>query len=232
MSDDNNVAASAESISNRVIPRSIVDVGTALVQLINLNDDGIFHEPTCIICSSPNRKEIEQKWAETKKHKEVKDLAKALGNIKISDDTIDNHMLFHYSAGVRERQQLEYIDRIRRVSSAELTTLDKISLASAALIERLQGVNSITPDQKVSRQEIEKIKSQETSRLMNSFNQLLKLQASIMGEMKSNGELITIPRERFVEVFNEVLFNSENDDQRKIVKTILSRLTDLSKIAQ
>jgi hypothetical protein len=142
-------------------------------------------------------------------------------------------MMFHYSTGVRELQKVEYIDRIRRVSNSELTTLDKINLASAALIERLQGVNSITPDQNTSRPDVEKIKSQETSRLMNSFNQLLKLQASIMGEMKNSGELITIPRDQFVAVFNDILVDAQlNEDQRQVVRLILTRLTDLSKITQ
>jgi hypothetical protein len=53
-----------------------------------------------------------------------------------------------------------------------------------------------------------------------------------MGEMKSSGELITIPRNQFVNLFNEILVNAETDEQRKIVKLILDRLTELSKLAQ
>ena len=67
---------------------------------------------------------------------------------------------------------------------------------------------------------------------MNCFNQLLKLQATLMGEMKSGGQLIILPREPFINIFNETIAEAVSDDQKEVIKTILSKLLNLSKATQ
>jgi hypothetical protein len=94
------------------------------------------------------------------------------------------------------------------------------------------GVNSITPNGDLSMAEVEKIKSAETARLMMAFNQLLKLQAGIMGEMRSSGELITIPKDNFVSIFKKALIDAKTDNERKCINKLLSDLADLSKKVQ
>ena len=206
------------------------NVDNILYQLVNLNSDNVLHEPTCLICSSSHRKDIEDMWLAIKKHDDVKEAFK--NKIVLSNDVIDNHMRHHHDRGIKELQKVEYINRIQRLSSVDLTTLDRIRMGLAALTERLAGVNSITPSGDFSAAEAEKVKSMETARLMASFNQLLKLQASIMGEMKNNGELIIIPRDAFVNLFNEALTDASTDKEKDIVKGILSKLADLSKVTQ
>jgi len=221
-----NVEASREDF----YPTIPSDVENVLGQLVNLNSDNILHEPTCLICSSLYRKDIEDMWLAIKNHDDVKAAFK--DRIQISNDVIDNHMRNHHDRGIKELQKVEYINRIRRLSSVELTTLDRIRMGLAALTERLAGINSITPSGDMSSAETEKIKSMETSRLMSTFNQLLKLQASIMGEMKSNGELIIIPRQSFINLFNEALTDASTDKEKEVIKGILSKLADLSKVTQ
>ena len=116
------------------------------------------------------------------------------------------------------------------MSKDETTTLDKIQLGLAAISERLMGVNSIIPDKEHSRVEVEKIKSVETSRLMTSFNQLLKLQASILGEMKDSGELISIPRQAFVEIFTEAITDAKTNEEKIVVQKILDDLKKLANV--
>jgi len=208
------------------------DIQNVLARLVNINDSNILHEPTCMICSSPQREDLEKKWLETKNHKDVKELFKSKSDLRISDDVIDNHMRFHYERGIKELQKIEYVEKIRRLSNIDLTTLDRIKLGLDAITERMMGINSITPSNDTSAIEVEQIKSSETSRLMATYNQLLKLKAGIMGEMKNNGELIILPRQEFIDIFNKSIVNAKNDAERNIIKNILSDLSDLGRKTQ
>ena len=208
------------------------DVEMALSQLININADNILHEPTCIICSSPQRDEVEKKFIENKNYDETIALFKTKSTGSISRDVIDNHMRFHYERGIKELQKIEYIGRIKRLNSVELTTLDRIKIGFSAIDERLMGINSITPSGDLSAAEVEKIKSTETSRLMLVYNQLLKLKATMLGEMKSGGELIMLPRQSFVDIFNRALTEAKNDEERELIQKILRELGNLSSKTQ
>jgi len=210
------------------------DINKALYQVIDLNENNILHEPTCIICSSPYREEVEKEWTKDTKHqhKAVQEIFQNKANISVSNDVIDNHMRYHYERGIKELQKVEYADKIKRLNSIDLTTLDRIRLGFSALTERLMNINSITPSGEKDAAEIEKIKSVETARLMGSFEKLLKLQASIMGEMKSSGDLVTIPRSSFVDIFNQALVDAKTNGEKQVVKKILSELASLSKNTQ
>jgi len=204
------------------------EVEMALSQTINLSAEKTLHEPTCIICSSPYRDEIENKFIENKNHKDVIKLFKTRSDIPISNDVIDNHMRFHHDKGIKELQKIEYIGRLRRLNSVELTTLDRIKMGFSAIEERLMGINSITPSGDLSAAEVEKIKSSETTRLMTVFNQLLKLKASMLGEMKNSGELISLPRQAFVDIFNKAIVEAKNDGEKETLKKLLNELANLS----
>ena len=213
-------------------PKLSGDIEDVLLQQINLNGNNILHEPTCMICSASNRVDIEQKWLDTKKYDEAKKVFSSISTMPVSNDIIDNHMRHHYDKGIKELQKIEYTNKIKRLNSVELTTLDRIRLGLSMLTERLVSINSITPNNDVSIVEVEKIKSSETARLTGSFNQLLKLQASILGEMKSSGELIMIPRQAFVDTFNRAIVESKTDEERDGIKRLLTSLADISKKTQ
>jgi hypothetical protein len=203
-----------------------------LSQAVNIGNNMVLHEPTCMICSSPYREEIEQKHLETKSYAEtIKFFEEKTGN-KISKGVIENHMKFHHDKEMRELQKIEYIDRIKRHSGQNLTTLDRISICFSIVSERLMGVNSVIPSADESIATIEKMKSSETARLMGVLNNLLKLQAGILGEMKSSGELISIPANDFVQIINKALSECQSDRERKLVKGIIDSLDALSRRAQ
>ncbi|MFA5313368.1 MAG: hypothetical protein WC375_08670 [Methanomassiliicoccales archaeon] len=207
-------------------------VDRLLAQVVNLSDENILHEPTCEICNSPHRVPAEQIWASNKDCSEVKKILQDLGGIRVSKGVIENHMTYHMDRAVREIQKLEYISRIKRLNNFNLSTLERIRLGMSAITERLMGINSIVPDADTSAAEVEKIKSSETSRLMGSLNQMLKLQAEILGEMKNNGELITIPRDQFIRIFNDAILEATTDTQRETIKNILGKLSAINKISQ
>ena len=212
------------------------DLEDIMWQMINLNDQNVMHEPTCAICSCAHREEVEKKFLENPSSpnclEETKKVFKTKSNIVISNDIVVNHMRHHYDKGVKELQKIEYVNKIKRLNSVELTTLDRIRGSLSAIEERMLGINSIIPSGDVSVIEIEKIKSAETSKLMMSKVQLLKLQASIMGEMKNNGELIIIPRQSFVSIFNTAIAQAQNNEERELIKRLLMNLADQNKKTQ
>lgn len=208
------------------------EIDKMLSQVLNLSKDLVLHEPTCPLCASPHREEIEELWIKEKNIGKIKSLIKEKTGKAVGYDIIDNHMSQHLTKGVREIQKIEYIDRIKRLHNQSLSTLDRISMGFAMIIERLMGVNSITADGEESVASIEKIKSAETSRLMTVFNSLLKLQATILGEMKQSGELITIPSSQFVNIFNEAILEANTDREKQIIKNILDKLARTSQKSQ
>jgi len=203
-----------------------------LAQAINLSDEMILHEPTCILCSSPAREEVEQKYLETKDYSEAIKLFKDKTGNKISKSVIENHMRFHHDRAIRHHQMAEYVDRIKRYTGQNLTTIDRISICFAVISERLMGVNSVIPSEDESIAQIEKMKSAETVKLMGVLGNLLKLQAAILGEMKSSGELITIPSTDFIQIINEALSAAKTDRERELVKGIIDKFDALSRKAQ
>ena len=207
-------------------------VDRLLSQAINLSEGMVLHEPTCVICSSPSREEVEQKYLETKSYSEAMKLFKEKTGMGVNKGVIENHQRFHYDHAIRELQKIEYIDRIKRYTGQSLTTLDRISICFSIISERLMGVNSVIPSEDESIAQIEKLKSTETARLMGQLKDLLKLQASILGEMKNSGELITIPANDFILIINEAFSAAKTDGEKNLVKDILAKLDAISRRAQ
>ena len=196
-----------------------------LSQAVNLSPENVMHEVTCPFCSSPYREEAENAYFAAERN--WKECCKFIENnqgIRLSKDVIENHVRFHMGAGVRELQKVEYIDRIKRLSTRSCSTLDRIALCSAIVLERILDINSIVPDGDKSPADIAKIKSAETKGLVKSYNDLLKLQASILGEMKTDGEVITLPRKPFIQIFTDAIADARSEEAKKVVAELLQKL--------
>jgi len=199
-----------------------------LSQALNISVDNILHEPTCIVCSSPYREQIEEKWIETKDYQQVKNVVQGSAKNKFSRAVIDNHMQFHFEGGIKQLQIKEYVDKIKRFSTSDLTTFDRIQFALAAITERIIGVNAITPSVDYSEADIEKIKSGELTKLMGAYGKFTKMQADLMGEMKDTGDLISIPKLAFINFFNKALTDASTEDEKETINKILTQLASLS----
>ena len=208
------------------------EVEKLMSQAINLSNTQVYHEPTCLICSSPYREALEKVFVEKQSLKEVVNLFKEKTGAEIGENVVDNHTTHHMSRGVRELQKVEYIHRLKRLNSPNVTTLEKISLAYAIITERLMGVNSLVPTGEESAAKIEQIKSAETNKLMGTLNNLLKLQASIMGEMKTSGELVYIPTNEFVLVFRDALRSAKTAREKELITSLLDKLESLARKTQ
>jgi len=141
-------------------------------------------------------------------------------------------MRFHFDRGVKELQKVEYADKIRRISSIELTTLDRIRFGLATIDERIVGINSIIPNDDINMAEIEQMKSVEVARLMGAYNNLLKLKSNIMGEMVHQGDLIIMPKQSFIEVFNRAITEAKNEDEKSSIMKLLTNLSELNRKTQ
>ena len=62
-----------------------------------------------------------------------------------SEAVLENHIIYHLGREKKELQKLEYANKLKRLNSYNLSTLDTINLGKSALQERLMGINSITP---------------------------------------------------------------------------------------
>lgn len=203
-----------------------------LSKLININADSqIFHEPTCSICCSPHRKEIETQHEEMgkigKDYKSIVKFAKSKG-INLSAATIVNHMEHHTNAGIREIQKVEYIDRINRLTTTHTSALQIIEDCIAALRERMLSINSIVPNSTASVTEIEKLKTEGTTKIIAQITALLKIYSDMLNKMKANSDnVISIPTEPFITIFNEAIAKAKNEDQREVINNLLQKLTTI-----
>ena len=137
-------------------------------------------------------------------------------------------MQFHFEGGIKQLQIKEYVDKIKRFSTSDLTTFDRIQFALAAITERIIGVNAITPSVDYSEADIEKIKSGELTKLMGAYGKFTKMQADLMGEMKDTGDLISIPKLAFINFFNKALTDASTEDEKETINKILTQLASLS----
>ena len=64
------------------------------------------------------------------------------------------------------------------------------------------------------------------------IKELLKLKANLTGEMEKNGEVITIPKQEFINVFNMAMLESNSQEEKTAIKKILTNLFEISKKIQ
>lgn len=228
--------------SQEIIPSPIkidkvdlLQTGTSKVRdlfsaVIKLNNTGVFHEPTCSLCANKYRFEIEEFFLkipqyETDKFAKTKAFIESKGE-NITIDVIKNHCGHHIDQGASQLRKIEYIETLDNLSSVKMSTLEECDLMVAALKERMLEISKLAPDHRTSRVEIEEIKSNVVNQISKSISNLLVLRAKLLGEMKENGEVIIIQRNKFKIAFNNALNRVKTDEERNIVVDLLK---DLSK---
>ena len=200
-----------------------------LDRTLSITDDGIYHEVTCPICTCKYKKESESIFEKNPgNYQPVFDFfaGKDPTEFKkpITLEVIENHMVNHYSMIVNEIRKKEYVNKINRLASEGVSSIDKVGMVVNMMVERLVGVNSLGPSSTLSLEEVEKIKSAETAKLAGQFGSLMKLHAELKGELKESGDLITIPRSEFHRIFESAIKEATTPVEKRIVKKIMGLL--------
>lgn len=221
-----SVIAENNKMLNKINPEN---AGKLLQRTVNLTDDNIYHEPTCPICNSPHRKEIEDLYLKTPGDYGpiiafVETLDPEETKNKINVAVIENHIKSHHQMAVSEIRKKEFVHRIKRLDSGAVSTLDKLAMTINILIDRLANVNALAPSSDLSIADVEKIKSGETAKLGAAISNLLKEQSKLTGELKETGDLITIPKQEFMRIFQEIARMAKTENEQKLVRKFFQSL--------
>ena len=129
-------------------------VDMMLSQAINISNEGSLHEPTCAICNSSLRNEVEELWDKSRITTPITKLLREKTNVVIGADIIRNHMKNHKDCGVQEMKKVEFVDRVRRLYQNNATTLEGIKLSMAIIIDQVMQISSMIPSGDKSSAEI------------------------------------------------------------------------------
>lgn len=197
--------------------------------IIKLNEKGIFHEPSCRLCSSEYRTGAEKVFLETPQYDANKYLAtKTFLDSKgeeLSLDIVKNHCNNHINQGENQLKKVEYISTIDNIASIKMSTIEEVDMMLAALKERLIETSKISGDSRMSRAEAEALKANLVTQMSKSFAALLKLRAELLGEMKKIGEVLVISKQKFKDIFDEALDKAKNDEERTVIVNLLKNLS-------
>ena len=229
MENENNIQAAVSPVD--VFSPDSPTITGFLNSIINLGENGVFSEPTCPFCLSANRAKAELVAKQGDKHdaklpKSISDLFVANGE-SISEDVVRNHIKQHMGRGEVELRKVEYITRLGILNSHDMSTLDRIKIALAAIMERIVAIGELEPDARTSKNKVEDLKTSQVSELTKTMCKLLQLRASILGEMRGNGEIISIPKDKFKSAFDKVFAKVATENERALVIALLNELTSV-----
>lgn len=229
---DNNKEEELDAIVSKMDSETSTEViqqSRALERLIDLNERQQVHEPTCLLCNSPHRQKLEDEWDDSGESiKAVQDLWKKLNSSHVGKSAVEMHFFHHIRKEIREIQKVEYINKLNNLKGENQSSIERIKLYLAAVDERILGINSVVPEGDLDPARVEQLKSSEMVKLMGSAEKLIKLLAQITGEMAVSGDLVTIPKSAFIEVFTKALVEAKNDREKEVINGILESLGDLA----
>jgi hypothetical protein len=195
-----------------------------MLRMVNLSDTGVFHEPSCPICSSDHRNKAERMWIDTRNAASIQQFFIDKGKKGLSIPIIKNHMESHLDQSQDEIRRREYLEKLIAINdSGKVSTIDRIDMALTALNERLVAINAVA-DQTKPISEVEKIKSDTTCKITGSMDKLFKLRAEMLGEMKRDGEAFSINKMEFVNMFKSLLEASPTEEERLVVNKVFNEL--------
>lgn len=203
-------------------------LASILSNVVNISESGLYHEPSCPVCSSQNRENAEDAWRKLDSLATDR-LDKMVAyfrnfNEGFSRDAVQNHFRSHIDKGEVELRKSEYIARLANLSGAGMATIDHVKLAMAAVMECLTSAGTIVADRNTSNAKALEVKSKMVTSLVKTWTDLLSLQAKMLGEMLEDGELVTIPRNAFIKVFDDALKAAKTKEDAALISSILNGL--------
>ena len=222
--EENNKIDSTDLV--KLVPSKFRELFGALIKI---NEHGIFTEPSCSFCISKYRSEAESIFLKTPQYDNDKYIKTHMflseKGEQFSIDIVKNHCNNHINQGESQLRKIEYINTIDNIASIKQSTLEELDVMLAALKERMIEINKIIGDSRTSKIDAEVIKSNVITQISKSFSSLLKLRSELLGEMKQSGEMLSISRFKFKEIFNEALDKAKNEGEKNIIAELLKNLS-------
>lgn len=198
-----------------------------LLTQVSLNDQGVYYESDCSVCSSPSRHEVEEMWLVSRNADEVTDILKSRGE-PTPLTVVKNHMEFHIDQSYIELRKREYIKKLVQLSKMHLDTIGRVELALACMHQQMVAMGA-AEDPTMSQLELNRKRSDSMCRLVTSMTSLLNLRATILGEMQAHGEAFVISNEDFEKIFTEALQTHVHVEARKAINDLLSKFMNVAK---
>ena len=194
-----------------------------LLAHVDLNDQGVYFESECLVCSTPSRQEAEEMWLKDRDAKEACDFLKSKGE-PAPITVVKNHMEYHIDQSYVELRKREYIKKLIQLGRFNMDTLSRVGLALSCMQQQIIAMGA-SEDGSLSPASLNKLRSDSMCKLVSSMTSLLQLRANLLGEMKMHGEAFSIRRADFEEIFTEALKN-KHPEVRKAINELLEKFTD------
>lgn len=192
-----------------------------LFSQVSLNKEGQYFEQNCPLCNSQKRAEAEDKWLKSRNADEILEYLKSIGEPS-PITVIKNHMEYHLDQAYQELRKREQINKTITLLKMPLDTLTRVELSLSAIMERLMSISSVE-DSSISSSELEKLKDEQTCKLVTAQTKLIEIRANLMGEMKNDGDLLSVRKEDFSKIFAEILQEFKGEEARRIINRILEK---------
>jgi hypothetical protein len=173
------------------------------------------------------RKRAEKEWTDSRNADTVSHIFTDAGE-KYTIPVIKHHMEHHLGSSGEELRKREYIHRISLLNSSGLSTLDKLEMTLTALNERLVSINALE-DPEVPAATVEKLKTDSTCKITATMEKLLRFRADMLGEMKAHGEVFTIAKSAYINLFESLMGECSTENEKAFVNRIFSKLQSISK---
>ena len=195
----------------------------ALQALVKVNSKGIYHESSCQFCQSPSREEAEQLYAKPvgagDRYLQVKALLDSR-NDNLSIDVIRNHIDNHLNRAALELLKLEYMNHLTAIANHKLSSLESANFMMAVLRERVAAVATI-PD---NCPKLIEMKVKATTSIAKAYAQQTEIRAKILGEMAGQGELVAIPKLRFIQAMESALQSVKDPAEQQVILKLFEEM--------
>lgn len=192
-----------------------------LLAHVDLNNQGVYFESDCSICSSPSRRDMEEIWLKNRNADEVGNLLKAKGE-PVPITVIKNHMEYHIDQAYVELRKREYIKKLIQLGRFNIDTLSRVELSLSCMQQQIIAMGA-AEDSSMSPAALNKMRADTMCKLVSAQTSLLQLRANLLGEMKLHGEAFSIRQADFESIFTEALQKYTNPDTRKAINELLEK---------
>jgi len=212
-----------QSMAVEVVKSPHNAIRDVLQAMVKVDSHGVFFEPSCQFCHSRNRDAAEKLHANPPTAGDRDLMVKeffAKVDENISTDSVKNHIKNHVNRASLELMKLEYIDHLTHIAEQRLTSLESVHFMMAVLRERVAALATVPDDSP----RLVDMKTKAATSIAKAYAQQVEIQAKILGEMAGRGELIAIPKARFVQTMQAALQSVKSPEEQQAILKLFEEM--------